>query len=185
MDMKSWVLAAGLCAGLAATAVQAADLDDTGPPPDRRGSAYDDPRYADMYRYPPRQPAPGYAVPAPPAPGYAVPAPPPPRDYAYREDEYDRYREPRRYSYSDPRAPYGQGCVPREAIKHRLMSEGWHDFHDGELQGNLATVHARRPSGRLFRLTVDRCSGDVVTARPLEGRPYAYGPPMRRWERFY
>ena len=40
-----------------------------------------------------------------------------------------------------------------------------------------------------FVLTLDRCSGDVVRAEPLEGRPfgpYAYGGPQpRRWDRAY
>ena len=43
---------------------------------------------------------------------------------------------------------------------------------------SIATVRARRPSGRLFELTIDRCSGEIVSARPLEPRrfgPYAYG----------
>ena len=58
-------------------------------------------------------------------------------------------------------------------------------------------MHARRPSGRQFVLTIERCSGEIVSARPLEGYggtyggggyggPYAYGgPPPRRYERPY
>ncbi len=86
--------------------------------------------------------------------------------------------------------------MPRAEIKHRLLRQGWHDFHDPDLRGDLASVRARRPSGRLFDLTIDRCSGEIVSARPLEPRPYgpyarpygpyAYGgPPPRRWERPY
>ena len=52
--MRSWVLAAGLLAAAATTGAKAADLDE-GPPPDRYGSAYDDPRYADIYKYPRRR----------------------------------------------------------------------------------------------------------------------------------
>ena len=48
--MKSWVLAVGLLAAATSGQAMAADLDDG--PSDRYGSAYDDPRYADMYRYP-------------------------------------------------------------------------------------------------------------------------------------
>jgi hypothetical protein len=70
-----------------------------------------------------------------------------------------------------------------------LQSQGWHAFHDVDIRGELVTVRARRPSGRLFDLTVDRCSGEVVNARPVLGPPlgpYAYGPPPRRWDRpFY
>ena len=174
--MKSWLLAASLlAAAVTTTGVQAADLDD-GPPPDRYG-AYDDPRYADIYKYPP-----------PPAYG----GPPLPRERVYRDNDgdYDRddYRGPRRYSYSEPRAPYHAGCVSREQIKHRLMRHGWQDFHAADARGEVAVVHARRPSGRLFVLTLDRCSGEIVAVTPLEGRPYgsyAYGPPPRRWDRTY
>jgi hypothetical protein len=187
--MRSWVLAASLLAAATTTGAQAADLYD-GPPPDRYGSAYEDPRYADIYRYP--GPAP-YAVP-PPRP-YLGPyaGPPIPRERVYRDDDfgYDRgyFNGPQRYSHVDPRRPYAGGhCLPREVVKDQLLRQGWHDFHDGNVQGGIATVHARRPSGRLFALAIDRCTGDIVSAEPLEPRrfgPYAYGPPPRRWDRPY
>jgi hypothetical protein len=181
--MRGWVLAAGLLA--AATGAQAADLYD-GPPPDRYGSAYDDPRYADIYRYP--VPPPRYAAPPPRAfERYAEP--PIPRERVYRDDDdrYDRgyYDGPRRYSHVDPRRPYAGHCLPREVVKDQLLRQGWHDFHDGDARGDIATVRARRPSGRLFALAIDRCTGEIVSAEPLEPRrfgPYAYGPPPpRRW----
>ena len=171
--MRSWVLAASLMAAAATTGVQAADLYD-GPPPPRYGSAYEDPRYADIYKYP--GPAP-YAVPPPRAYGpYA--GPPIPRERVYRDDDYEdrgHYDRPRRY---------GGHCLPRELVKEELLRRGWHDFHNGNVQGDIATVHARRPSGRLFALAIDRCTGEIVSAEPLEPRrfgPYAYGPPPRRW----
>ncbi|KAB2916297.1 MAG: hypothetical protein F9K29_11855 [Hyphomicrobiaceae bacterium] len=179
--MKSWVLAAGLLAAAVSSGAQAADLDD-GPPLDRYGSAYEDPRYADIYRYPSR---PQYSEPVP----YARPPVPPAPIYRDDDDDdrYD-YRGPRRYSYNynGPRQPYASHCLPREEIRHRLMQDGWRDFRDAQPWGDRATVQARRPSGRLFELTVDRCSGAVVSARPLEAPPYgpyAYGP--RRWDRAY
>jgi hypothetical protein len=173
--MRSLVLAAGLAAAMS-TGAFAADLDE-GPPPDRRGSAYDDPRYADIYRYPDRPPPP-----------YA--GPPPSRGPVYRDydDDRDDYGPPRQYSYRDRGPAYAERCVPREEVRHRLTRQGWQDFHDVDLRGEVATVRARRPSGRLFDLTIHRCSGDVVSVRPLEPRPfgpYAYGPPPRRWERAY
>ena len=147
--MRSWVLAAGLLAAAAATGAQAADLYD-GPPPDRYGSAYDDPRYADIYRYP--VPPPRYAAPPPRA--YERYAEPPiPRERVYRED--DRYEPkylpgPRRHSYAEPPRAHADRCLPREVVKERLLRSGWHDFHDGDVRGDIATVRARRPSGRLF-----------------------------------
>jgi hypothetical protein len=191
--MRGWILAAGLLAAATATGAQAADLYD-GPPPDRYGSAYDDPRYADIYKYP--APPPRYVAPPPPRvyERYGE-APPVPRERVYREEYYERdYNGPRRYSGYEPRVPYARGCVPREEIKDRLLRSGWHDFHDGDVRGEVATVRARRPSGRLFDLVIDRCSGEIVDARPLEPRrfgPYAYsgrdsyGPPPRRWDRAY
>ena len=74
--MRSWVLAASLLAAAATTGAQAADLYD-GPPPPRYGSAYEDPRYADIYKYP--GPAP-YAVPPPRS--YPGPYAGPPRSRA-------------------------------------------------------------------------------------------------------
>jgi hypothetical protein len=182
--MKSWVLAAGLMAAAAATTgARAADLDEA-VPPDRYG-AYQDPRYADMYAHP----APPAYVPPPGGPRYWGPPPPPPdvdRDYG---GDYERpYGGERRYSYGPPPAPYGRGCAPREHIKQRLLSEGWGEFRDGEVTGAFATVTARRPNGRLFALTLDRCSGDILSARPIEEHPYgpyAYGPAPRRWDRPY
>jgi len=198
--MRSWVLAASLVAAAVTTGAQAADLDE-GPPPDRYGSAYDDPRYADIYKYP-RPPAyvpqPGpYAGPAPYAGRAPYAGPPPyagqpiPRERVYRDDyaEEPGYGPgPRRYSNAEPAGPYAGRCAPREFVKERLYREGWRDFHDGELRGGIATIHARRPSGRLFVLSIDRCSGEIVRADPLEGPaagPYAYGPQPRRWDRFY
>jgi hypothetical protein len=181
--MKSWILAVSLlaAAGATASAARAADLDE-GSPPDRYGSAYDDPRYADIYRHPQRPPS--YA-PSPPPP-YAVPVP---RERIYRDDHDDLppYARRHRYGYNDPRPDYGAQCVPRELIRERLMRHGWHDFHDGALRGNVAVVRARRPSGRLFELTVERCSGEIVTAYPLQNRvygPFAYGP-RPWWQRPY
>ena len=126
--MRSWVLAAGLMA-VAVTGAQAADLDE-GPPPDRYGSAYDDPRYADIYRYPSPPP---YAAP-PPRP-YA--GPPVPHGRVYREGEWGPdYYSGRQYSYAEPAPPYGGRCAPREIVRERLFRDGWSDFHGGDVHGN-------------------------------------------------
>jgi hypothetical protein len=177
--MKSWVLAASLLAAAATTTTaRAADLDE-GPPPDRYG-AYDDPRYSDVYAHP-RPPA--YVLP----PGrYGSPVPP---AYVYRDDADDDDRDDYggRYAYAQPRAPYGHGCAPRAEIRERLLRQGWRDFRDAEERGAFATIIARRPSGRPFALTLDRCSGDVVNAHPLgeQHHDFAYDPPPRRWDRSY
>jgi hypothetical protein len=179
--MRTWILAASLLAaavGAASTTASAADLDE-GPPPDRYGSVYDDPRYADIYRRPERP----FGTPPP----YAVPIP---RERVYRDHHVDEplpYARPHRHAYDQSRAGYGAQCVPREVIRDRLTRHGWHDFHDGALNGNVAVVRARRPSGQLFELTIERCSGEIVSAYPLERRafgPFAYGP-RPWWQRPY
>src|SRR6516225_7232940 len=111
--MRSWVLAAGLMAAAVTTGAQAADLDE-GPPPDRYGSAYDDPRYADIYKYPSPPP---YAAP-PPRP-YA--GPPIPHERVYRDEEWGPdFYSGRQYSYAEPPPAYGGRCAPREIVKERL-----------------------------------------------------------------
>ena len=152
--MRSWVLATGLLAAAGTTSAIAADLDD-GPPYDRRG-AYDDPRYADIYKHP-----------VPPPPPYAAPLPP--RGPAYRE-EYD--------DYGRGRYPLAQNCVPRGEVRERLHRAGWHDLEALDVQGGVANIQARRPSGRLFSITLDRCSGEIISAVPLEPRRWGggYGP---------
>ena len=153
----------------------AADLDDG--PYDRNGSAYDDPRYSDIYRYPDGR----HPVPREPVYGNR-----------YDDDDRDDYQAPRRYTYADPRA-YRGACVPREQIKYRLKEHGWHDFRDPEIRGEIATVLARRPSGRQFELTLDRCSGEIVNVQQLDrpygpyaygNGPHAYGNGPRRWDRY-
>lgn len=159
---KSWMLAAGFGLALISTGARAADLEDGPPPPPRYGGAYDDSRYADIYRYPDRPPVPPARV--------------------YRDDDYPP-PPPGRF---EQRYSHRGACVPRHVIRDRLMREGWQDFRVDELQGNVVTLHARRPSGRPFLLTIDRCSGDVVDARPAyQPGPTAYGPTPRRYYRPY
>lgn len=140
--------------------VSAADIYDRygqGPSP------YDDPRYADVYGYP----SPPVADAPPPAYGARYERP-----YAYF-DEAPAPRDP--YGYLRPMRPRADiGCMPREDIRRSLMREGWGDFRNLEIEGNTATLHARRPSGQPYRLRVDRCTGDIVRAHPLDERPVPY-----------
>lgn len=168
--MKSFLLAAGVLAAVAACApsVRAADLDYA--KPDRYSSPYDDPRYRELYgerryseRYEYEERDKKYPAPTP--------------YYGYREDSPPRFAEDDRYR---------RDCVPRHEIRERLRAEGWGDFHDLELRPEIAAVRARRPNGDLYDLKIDRCSGSIVSARPLDRYvpgPYAYGP--RRWTRPY
>jgi len=149
-------------------AAEAADLD--GPYPPQAEAPYEDYRYREPYPEPPptaySEPRyggyPGYPRGPIKDEGYIAPPPPPP---------------PR---YSDaPRFIEGPSCLSRHEVHERLIASGWGDFSDIEIRERVAYVKARRPSGRLFDLTVDRCTGGVVAARPVPYpayRPYAGGP---------
>jgi hypothetical protein len=162
--MKSWVLAAGLLAAAAVPAAWAADVGDDDLPPPPKG----------FYKKVP-----------PPHSG-----PPPPFGYDDEDDDgpggpppsWKKYSEPplpKKYSEAPP---YGNKCVRSEQVREQLTSLGWSDFHAGQKQGDsLVTLRARRPSGRLFELTLHRCSGQLVDAAPLEPRrfgSYAYKAPF-------
>ncbi len=112
----------------------------------------------------------------PPRGGYGYNDGPPPDQYAEPPEDFEPPYPPPRYAGRD-------ACVPREVIRDRLQAAGWGDFHAVEPREQVVLIKARRPSGRLFDLTIDRCSGEVVDARPLYGRrlgPFAYGP-RRNW----
>jgi hypothetical protein len=161
---------------------QAADLGhrDYG---NRSGSAYDDPRYADLYGdAPPAPPQPERRYAAPyqphpqPHPGYGQA--PIPREPVYRDHEpryhYKPYADaaPRHRSYAS-----GSHCLPRDEIRYGLERDGWQDFRDPQVIDQGTALLTARRNGRPFQLKVDRCTGHVLTARPLEQyRPYAdYG----------
>lgn len=170
--MRLNILAARLLSvavlGLPLTA-RAADMDYRAPPYDpyaRSESPYDDPRYRDLYEDPPR--APRYAEPR-----YEDERPLP---RSYKDDGYlEPMPVPPRFSEGPRSTP--PGCLPRREVHERLVSSGWGDFHDIDLRGPLAHLKARRPSGRLFELTIDRCTGRIVESQQLSGpepRPYAW-----------
>jgi hypothetical protein len=120
------------------------------------GSTYEEPTYGDVYE----DEAPRYGR------------------YAGRDEAFDP-------SYGSPRYGARRGeCVPRKIAHARLRADGWHDFGDFLARGNVVLMHARGPSGRLFDLTIDTCSGEIVATRPLdEGRTFA-GTQRRRWQRY-
>src|SRR5262249_21320178 len=106
----------------------------------------------------------------------------PPYDERYGEavPPPDRYADvPEDFEPPYPEREYaGRGCVPRELARDRLRDAGWYDFHGLERREDVVLVKARRREGRLYDLTIDRCSGEVVDARPLFDRgpgPYVYG----------
>ena len=180
--MRSWVLAAGLLAVAAATGAQAADLYD-GPPPDRYGSAYDDPRYADIYRYP--VPPPRYAA-------------PPPRALRALRRAADpaRARLPRGRATTSPSTCRARGAIPTPSrpapTPTAACRERWSRSGCCAAAGTTSTTATcaatSPPCARAVRAggcstsSIDRCSGEIVDARPLEPRrigPYAAGRSLR------
>jgi hypothetical protein len=166
--MKGWVLAAAVSVSAVVTSAAplgAADIDYDRVPHDKYGSAYDDPRYADIYG--------------------------PPKPYRPYHEPYTRHDHPVPsapvYGYEPrphTRFAYREGCVPRHEVRRQLERDGWSGFFDADPAGEVARVKARRPDGRLYQLAVDRCTGEVVSARPLD-RHFGYddrGPD--RYERY-
>jgi hypothetical protein len=196
--MKRWVLAAGLLAAAVAPQALAADLDDgeQPPPPSWKAPSWKD----GAYGYPPKSitPPPGYYDEDDDGPPYAKKYPygygPKYKNYGDDDDGPPPYKK-----YSDL-PPHKGSCVRSEQVRDRLTGAGWRDFHAGKaLSQTTVTLRARRPSGRLFELRLDRCSGEILQARALDGPlrpyygykqpdrppswgpygygPYAYGPP--------
>lgn len=100
--------------------------------------------------------------------GYPVPVPPPeagapPPRYAERPPvRVERYTE--RYDV----------CLERWEVRSELRRQGWSDVRPMGGDGSIVHIRARRyDSRRPFDLRVDRCSGEVLAARPAH-RGVAY-----------
>jgi hypothetical protein len=159
--------ASAVAASLFATTLPASSADLYAPP---YGSTYEEPTYGDVYE----DEAPRYGRYA----GRDEDESDYPRRRVFRDEAFDP-------SYGSPRYGARRGeCVPRKIAHARLRADGWHDFGDFLARGNVVLMHARGPSGRLFDLTIDTCSGEIVATRPLdEGRTFA-GTQRRRWQRY-
>jgi hypothetical protein len=150
------------------------------------------------------------------APGYYDDEDAPPQDHGNRgryseapppdryDDRYDRAPEPPRGSIKDgypvpqpPPARYSEpprrdryACLDRWQIKRELRREGWTDLRPVGGDGRIVHALARRfDSSTRFRLRVDRCSGEVLAARPEFLRTFAFRErepywPERRRDRY-
>jgi hypothetical protein len=157
----------------------AADLDGeryAEPPYDERG--YSDERYRDDERYRQSETYDEAAIAERPGSikdGYPVPVPPPAAETRRYEriDRVERVERVERHT-----------CLERWEIRDRLRQQGWFRIRPMGGNGEIVHIRARRPdSSSAFRLHVDRCSGDVLAARPEYLRSFAYGE--RPWDRGY
>lgn len=146
-----------------------AGLDERAPPPryaDRYGEAPPEQRYERSYED-------SYGDEPPPGSikdGYPVPMPPP-RASA----------PPPRYADRPPPRAGRYACAEPWQIKRELRRRGWSGIRPMGGDGGIVHIRARRyDSSSVFHLRVDRCSGEVLTARP-QVRHYAYRD--RRWDR--
>lgn len=164
-----WLTASLIAAALPLAAAPAATAADIFRPDDPAlsESPHDDPRYADIYKHP--EPPPRYRGPDIDE-DYAEPPYKGPR--RWRPYSRSEYLEPMPYppaeDYRPRRTFAGPGCAPRREVRHELIRDGWSDFHDLEIRDEFAFVTARRPSGQLYRLKVDRCDGQIERARRIE-----------------
>jgi len=183
--MKRYLFAAIVASagmGMATTTTIAADL----PPDDsysnyssRSDSPYDDPRYASLYG---RSEAKDL-----------------PRGRSYRSS-----RSERNHSYStttesrqcqrpndathvhstySSSSNYSRGCLSKYEIRRQLKDQGWRGFELIRARPNVAVLKARQPDGDLYKIRVDRCSGEVLRARIIDS--YRHRDRYRRGDYAY
>jgi len=95
--------------------------------------------------------------------GYPVPQPPP------GDDDQPSYKDdpaPPLPPREAPRRRVVAECLSKYGIREALNSQGWHEFANVEMRGDVAYMIARNDRGRPFDLTIDSCSGDVIDAIP-------------------
>lgn len=138
--------------------------------PGYAGNGYGAPDEGDD-RYDAAEPMPGsikdgYPVPMP-APGYA--------EDRGRERVYERVeRRVQRVERPVQRVERA-ACLPRWEVRRRLADQGWSDVRPMGGGDGVVRMSARRfDSSSRFRLRVDRCSGEVLAARPDHTHNFAY-----------
>lgn len=174
-----WIVVA--LATAVVTPLEAADLDE-GP---YGGAPYDEPGYGEEdyggAEPPPARygEAPDQVEPDRPGSikdGYPVPVPEPrAADRTYGGVErYDR-RPPRHYA---PR----YACLEAWQIRRKLRHEGWRQIRPEGGHDGIVHIRARRfDSSSVFRLRVERCSGEILAAKPYYLRSFADGD-RRPWQ---
>jgi len=99
-----------------------------------------------------------------------------PRGHSRRRAQSIEGRRPRQrrqpdafYGLMTPNFGRPNDCLRPRQIRGNLQSQGWWDFHGLRRVGEHIVVRARRPNGAVYQLRIERCSGRVAAARPLNG----------------
>lgn len=157
-DLLAIVAVMSLSAILPAAAADFGDESGYEEPTTSERSPYDDPRYAYMY-------------------GRGQPPPVPYTD----EPPVRRYEGP----YEAPRAavPY-HPCMSRPEIRRHASLQGWDVLRWQDITRTTATfVAERRVDGRIFDVTVDRCSAQLLAVSPVRVRYEDYAWRRRIYDR--
>ena len=66
-----------------------------------------------------------------------------------------------------PETRLALGCLDRALVGVNLRAAGWHNFRDRKYYRHNVKLTADNPVGISFRLTIHRCTGAILFARPL------------------
>jgi hypothetical protein len=105
-------------------------------------------------------------------------------DYVDDDDDYDddddghvrrqADRGPRHEPHVNRPPVQHARCAPGWRVKQRLQSDGWTRFRLANFGDGVAVIRAERHhSGRPFLLKIDRCSGTILSSRPVYGRDWS------------
>ena len=105
---------------------------------------------------------------------------------SYKDDPGHQYEPPRatvpRYRPRKFRRHAHPGCIPRRLIRRSLRHNGWRRIRFLGVRGPVIRVKARnRRRGGRYVLALDRCTGEVIAARPMP----RFHKRWRRFSRFY
>ena len=105
-------------------------------------------------------------------PDYTAPAVPSyPLTPSYKDQPYRSELPSNSIQYRGNGYGYNDGyCVQRWQIRENLHRHGWFGFHNRRIRGRVIKINAERRDGCIFRLRVDRCTGEILRKR-LVSRP--------------
>lgn len=98
-------------------------------------------------------------------------------DHAIEHKVDDYYgAKPKQYRHNNTKRRYGNvfandnHCMSRWRVRTKLFSRGWMPIRVLDRRRRLVKIQAIRYNGTRFILHIDRCTGNIIRARPLPGR---------------